>query len=98
MKTYHERPFRMEKNGQTIVGSIDLVWKTNDGVVLVDYKTCPLGIEAIMNPESEFYAGHYAGQLDASEEALTAADETVRKRLIYYPVNGNVVEVSNKHI
>ena len=94
VKTYHERPFRMEKNGQTIVGSIDLVWETKDGVVLVDYKTCPMGIEAIMDPESEFYAGHYAGQLDAYEDALTAAGEKVIKRLIYFPVNGNLVEVS----
>ena len=46
-----------------------------------------------MNPESEFYAGHYAGQLDAYEDALTAAGEKVIKRLIYFPVNGNVVEV-----
>ena len=95
VKTYHERPFLMEKNGQTIVGSIDLVWKTDNGVVLVDYKTCPLGIDAIMNPESEFYAGHYAGQLDAYENALIAAGEKVIKRLIYFPVNGNVVEVGN---
>jgi hypothetical protein len=93
VKTYHERPFRMEKNGQTIVGSIDLVWETKDGVVLIDYKTCPMGIEAIMDLESEFYAGYYAGQLDAYEDALTAVGEKVIKRLIYYPVNGNVVEV-----
>ena len=93
VKTYHERPFRLEKDGQTIIGSIDLVWETEEGVVLLDYKTCPMGIEAIMDIESEHYAGHYAGQLDAYEDALTAAGEKVIKRLIYYPVNGNVVEV-----
>ena len=27
VKTYHERPFRMDYDGQTMVGSIDLVWR-----------------------------------------------------------------------
>ena len=93
VKTYHERPFRLEKNGQTITGSIDLVWKTDKGIILVDFKSCPRGVDAIMNPESDVYAGHYGGQLDAYEEALTAAGENVIKRLLYYPVNGNLVEL-----
>jgi ATP-dependent exoDNAse (exonuclease V) beta subunit len=97
VRTYHECPFRLEKNGQTIIGSIDLVWKTEEGVVLLDYKTCPMGIEAIMNIESEHYAGHYAGQLDAYEDALTAAGEKIIARLVYYPVNGNLVQVGRSN-
>lgn len=93
VKTYHERPFRLEKNGQTIIGSIDLVWETEEGGVLLDYKTCPMGIDAIMDSESEHYAGRYAGQLDAYEEALTAAGEKIIARLVYYPVNGNLVQI-----
>lgn len=93
VKTYHERPFRLEKDGQTIVGSIDLVWETEEGVVLLDYKTCPMGIDAIMNTESEHYAGRHAGQLDAYDDALTAAGEKIIARLVYYPVNGNLVQV-----
>ena len=96
VRTYHERPFRLEKEGQTIIGSIDLVWETKEGVVLIDYKTCPLGIDAIMDPESEYYAGRYAGQLDAYDDALTAAGEKVIAHLVYYPVNGNLVQVGRK--
>lgn len=95
VKTYHERPFRLEKDGQTIVGSIDLVWETEEGVVLLDYKTCPMGIDAIMNTESEHYAGRYAGQLDSYDDALTAAGEKIIARLVYYPVNGNLVQVGH---
>ena len=93
LRTYHERPFRLERDGQTIVGSIDLVWKTLDGCILVDYKTCPMGAKAVLDAGSEHYAGWYAGQLDAYTEALELAGEKVLKRYIYYPVAGIVAEV-----
>ena len=93
VKTYHERPFRHERDGQTIVGSIDLVWQTEDGDILVDFKTCPMGPEAVLDAESEHYAGWYAGQLDAYQDALEAAGEKVVKRYIYYPVSGLLVEI-----
>lgn len=94
IKTYHERPFRLERDGQTIVGSIDLVWQTEEGDILVDFKTCPIGPDTVLKPDSEHYAGWYAGQLDAYQDALEAAGEKVIKRYIYYPVNGLLVELS----
>jgi len=87
-KVYHERPFSLLKDGQVFTGSIDLVWQTSEGDVLIDFKTCPLGYDHILNPESEHYAGWYAGQLDAYTDALQAAGETVLQRFIYYPVSG----------
>jgi len=93
IKTYHERPFRLERDGQTIVGSIDLVWQTEEGDILVDFKTCPMGPMAVLDSESEHYAGWYAGQLDAYQDALEAAGEKVLKRYIYYPVSGLLVDV-----
>lgn len=93
VKTYHERPFRMERDGQTIVGSIDLVWQTAEGDILIDYKTCPMGPEAVLNPVNEHYAGLYAGQLDAYTDALEAAGEKVLHRYVYYPVSGLLVEI-----
>ena len=93
VKTYHERPFRMDRDGQTIVGSIDLVWQTANGDILIDFKTCPMGLQAILDPESDYYAGKYAGQLDAYTNALVAAGEKVIKRYIYYPVSGLLVEI-----
>ena len=70
------------------MGSIDLVWKTGEGDILVDFKTCPMGPKAVLDAESEHYAGWYAGQLDAYHDALEAAGENVIKRYIYYPVSG----------
>jgi hypothetical protein len=93
VKTYHERPFRLHRDGQVITGSMDFVWQTAEGDVLVDFKTCPMGATAILNPESEHYAGMYAGQLDAYRDALQAAGEKVVKRYVYYPVSGLLVEL-----
>ena len=94
VKTYHERPFRLERNGQTIVGSIDFVWQTIEGDILVDFKTCPMGPKAVLDKESDHYAGWYAGQLDAYQDALEASGEKViKRRYIYYPVSGLLVDI-----
>lgn len=93
VKVYHERPFTLLRDGQVLTGSIDLVWQTSEGDVLIDFKSCPMTDEYILNPESEHYAGWYAGQLDAYTDALEAAGEKVIKRYIYYPVSGMVCEI-----
>ena len=90
---YHERPFTLLKDGQVFTGSIDLVWQTAAGDILIDFKTCPMGHEAILDAESEHYAGRYAGQLNAYTAALEAAGEKVLKRCIYYPVSGMLCEI-----
>ena len=92
-KVYHERPFTMLRDGQILTGSIDLVWQTNEGDILIDFKSCPMSDEYILNPDSEHYVGYYAGQLNAYTDALEAAGEKVIKRLIYYPVSGMVCEI-----
>lgn len=90
---HHERPFRqLLKNGSIVIGSIDYVYHTSKGVILIDFKTFPQ-VEAVTDPTSAHYAGLYAGQLDAYEKALTAAGEKVLKRFIYYPVSGLLVEI-----
>ena len=90
---FHERPFRyLLKNGTIVNGSIDYVYRTADGVVLIDFKTFPQ-VEAVTDPTSAHYAGWYAGQLDAYTAALEAAGEKVIKRFIYYPVSGLLCEI-----
>ncbi len=89
----HERPFRHLKNdGSLVVGSIDYVYKTSQGSVLIDYKTFPQ-VQAVTDPTSEHFAGYYAGQLDTYEDALVESGEKVIKRYIYYPVSGLLVEI-----
>lgn len=90
---YHERPFTLLKDGNVYSGSIDLVWQTSDGDVLIDFKTCPLGQKYILDSDSDHYAGWYAGQLDAYTDALEEAGEKVLKRFIYYPVSGMMCEI-----
>ena len=93
---YHERPFYHLKDGQVFTGSIDLVWQTEDGDIVIDFKTCPMGREAILDPDSEHYVGWYAGQLGAYTDALEASGEEVLKRYIYYPVSGMLCEIARE--
>ena len=93
---YHERPFYHLKDGQVFTGSIDLVWQTEVGDIVIDFKTCPMGRDAILDPDSEHYVGWYAGQLGAYTDALEAAGEDVFKRYIYYPVSGMLCEIRKK--
>ena len=92
--TYHERPFKYEFNGQITTGSIDLVWKTEKGCIVIDYKTYPnWKKETVTSPENKHYAGKYKGQLDCYEKALSLSGENVLAKLIYYPVNGMIVQI-----
>ena len=92
--TYHERPFKYESNGQITTGSIDLVWKTEKGCIVIDYKTYPnWRKETVTSPENKHYAGKYKGQLDCYEKALSLNGEKVLAKLIYYPVNGMIVQI-----
>lgn len=93
VKTYHERPFRMDYDGQTMVGNIDLVWQTQEGDILVDFKNNPMAAKYILDPDNEHFAGWYAGQLNAYQDALKAAGEKVLQKYIYYPVSGLLVEI-----
>ena len=94
VETYHERPFKYESNGQITTGSIDLVWKTDKGCVVIDYKTYPnWRKESVTTKEDKHYAGNHKGQLDCYEHALSLSGENVIAKLIYYPVNGMIVQI-----
>ena len=93
MAVYHERPFRqLQENGTIVIGSIDYVYRTSEGAILIDFKTFPQ-IEAVSDPTSPHFAGYYAGQLNAYATAHEANCEKVIKRIIYYPVSGMVVDI-----
>lgn len=90
---YHERPFRsLQNDGTVVIGSIDYVYSTPEGAILIDFKTFPQ-VQAITDPTSDHYAGLYAGQLNAYADALQAAGEKVIKRFIYYSVSCTLVEI-----
>ena len=95
IKRHHEKPFRhLDENGHIVSGYIDLIWETEDGYVVVDYKTCPGGYDLVFKPDSEHYVGCHGDQLDCYQRALEAeGKKPVKARVIYYPVTRYVVEV-----
>lgn len=94
----HERPFASSINGYCLTGSMDLVWVSEQGDVLVDFKLCPLGKSVVLDCASKHYVGLYAGQLDAYTSSLEAAGEKVIARLIFYPVSGTLVKVGESEV
>ncbi len=91
--TYHELPFKHMHDGQIFNGEMDLVWKTDEGVVLVDFKSYPGNKNDVVTENNKHYAGMYAGQFECYECALKAAGKNVLARLVYYHVLGVVVEL-----
>lgn len=92
-KTYHELGFRYKKEGSIYSGSMDFVWETEKGYVLVDYKTCQLGVEHIEDHTNKkgHYAGMYKGQLDCYAYGLELSGKKVIDKLVFYPSSGLLV-------
>ena len=89
---YHELPFKQLVDGCIVTGSMDLVWKTSKGCVIIDYKTFPGNEQLVLTPGSH-YAGNYKGPFDCYTNALEVAGETVIARYVYYPVTGMLVKI-----
>ena len=89
-----EVPFQFVRdNGQVVHGEIDLLYRTAEGDVLIDYKTYSGAIGNLTNPDNEFYAGKYSGQIATYEEALQRVGRVVRDRLICYFSLGTIVRM-----
>ena len=81
----HEVPFSfVRKNGQLLRGEIDLLWYTEDGVVLVDYKNIQ-GEEAC--PE------HYISQMEAYREVIESAGFKCKAIILFYATLGQIIEL-----
>jgi ATP-dependent exoDNAse (exonuclease V) beta subunit len=94
-KAHKEYPFMYrEDNGQVICGSMDLVWETENGNVVLDYKNYP-GYDDVTSKESRFFAGHkYGPQLTAYKKAAAMMPGgKVLDTLIYYSVQGRLIRV-----
>jgi ATP-dependent exoDNAse (exonuclease V) beta subunit len=85
MSIGHEVPFSfVRKNGQLLRGEIDLLWHTQDGIVLVDYKNIQ-GEEA--NPK------HYASQMEAYREVIESAGLKCKGIVLFYATLGQIIEL-----
>lgn len=88
----HELNFTQGFDGHIVNGSIDYIYRTSKGTVLIDFKTFP-GKESDILNEGKHCAANYSGQFQCYQKALEANGETVIAKLVYYPVGGLVVEL-----
>ena len=92
-----ELPFSfVNESGQVVTGEIDLVYRTAEGDVLVDYKTYQGRVDNITDEKSAFYAGKYDGQISLYEDALKRSGSVIRDRLICYLSLGTIIRMNNK--
>ncbi|MEK7718918.1 MAG: UvrD-helicase domain-containing protein [Bacteroidota bacterium] len=94
VQIYKEIPLQMVEEGIVYNGNADLVWETQDGLILVDYKSYSGKVDNIINPKHSKYAGIYSGQLSTYIKMLEAGHpgrKKVKDALIYYVVMGVVV-------
>lgn len=89
----HELPFKQQVGKQVITGSIDMVWETAEGAVLIDFKTYSGTTQQLLDPNNPHYAGLYKGQLDCYQRAIEASGQKVLDQLIFYPILGDVVRL-----
>lgn len=89
-----EVPFRyVNSEGQHINGEIDMLYHTEEGVVLIDYKTFSGKKKEIENQDSKFYAGKYSGQMEIYKEAIEKAPLKLKDTLICYFNLGVIVRI-----
>lgn len=89
----HELPFTFQDDhGRVFRGTMDMVWKTKDSCVVVDYKTFSGAREAALKKTAE----EYGSQMAIYRAAMEAAGERVSDVLILYPINGLIVAVRKK--
>lgn len=96
----HEYPFTFAiAGGQIMSGEIDLLWVTDKGAVIVDFKNYYRQIinnsvvfgqpQDTVNPSHPHYAGHhYTTQLQAYKSILEQAKVTVLDCVLYYDLMG----------
>ena len=93
-----ELPFSfINELGQVITGEIDLVYRTPQGDVLIDYKTYQGSPAHLTDENNTFHAGKkYGSQISLYAEALARNGNVVRDRLICYLSLGVIIRIDNK--
>lgn len=92
-----ETPFTfINDSGQIVKGEIDLIYRTEQGDVLVDYKTFQGKAVDITNEKSKFYAGKYSGQIEIYRDAILRTGREIRDNLICYFNLGSMVRIDFK--
>ncbi len=94
IRIYKELPLQQyTDNGQIIRGSCDLVWETEKGCILIDYKSFQGKKDQITAPDDKFFAGKYSSQIKNYTNIIEGKGKKVITSLIYYAVIGIVIEI-----
>jgi ATP-dependent exoDNAse (exonuclease V) beta subunit len=96
VKLYKELPLQIYADGLITRGEADLLWETENGLILVDYKSYPGTKSNILSKGNKHYAGNYSGQLNAYYKMIEMAHPGRKKildALLYYPVVGVVIKL-----
>ena len=90
-----ELPFSFTKeNGQIVSGEIDLVYRTADGDVLLDYKTYQGSPAHLIDENHDFHTGKKHGaQIVLYEDALKRMGRSIRDRLVCYVSLGVIIKM-----
>ena len=90
-----ELPFYFtNENDQVVTGEIDLVYRTTEGDVLVDYKTYQGSPVNLTDENSDFHTGKkYGAQIALYEKALKRNGGVIRDRLVCYISLGIIVRM-----
>ncbi|MDN5350519.1 MAG: ATP-dependent helicase/nuclease subunit [Bacteroidales bacterium] len=95
-KIYKELPLQLAHEGQVFRGEIDLLFETENGLILIDYKSYPGSINNVLSENTDHYAGKYSGQLATYHnmiEQTHPGNKKVLHKFIYYAVLGILVEL-----
>ena len=93
IKVEREMPFSFtNEKGQVVTGEIDLVYRSAEGDILVDYKTYQGSPAHLTDENNDFHTGKkYGSQITLYEEALKRRGSVVRDRLICYLSLGVII-------
>ena len=89
-----EVPFTLHMDdGRVVNGEIDLIYRTEAGDVLVDYKTYQGAVSHLTEEGHKFNAMKYGGQIELYRNALACEGRTILDNLICYMSLGTLVKV-----
>ena len=90
-----ELPFSFtNEGGQVVNGEIDLVYRTAEGDVLVDYKTYQGSPAHLTDESSDFHTDkNYGAQIALYEQALKRSGSVIRDRLVCYLSLGVIIKM-----
>ena len=97
VKIWKELPLQLVENGAVYTGTADLVWETENALILVDYKSYAGKRSHVLSADHEKFSGRYSGQLNTYSRMLNRCHpegKKVSESLIYYAVMGMVVKIN----